>query len=242
MGNTQSLRGRFTPAILVVALVALAVVAALGAFARPAAAQTSFTTCASCHTSAKHSSNSTHAALYSSNSCTSCHANGFSAENKGVTPKACAACHDGVTAILGKNTHTTIGCGTTPGCHGVPSPTPTATATSTPTPTPTATSVATALTARVSPSIVKLGKKVKITGTAGPVASLAGAKIAFKVQRRVGTKWVKMKAPASATISSTGTYTWSYKAVKKGAHKVTLSIKPTAAFTAKTMIRNFKVK
>ena len=234
MGNAETLHGRLTPAVVIVAvLLTLAAVVTLGVLARPAAAQTTYTQCSSCHGSAKHSSNSTHAGLYSTGSCASCHANGFAAANKGVTPAACAACHGGVTAILAKNTHaTTLACGTTPGCHGVPSPSPS----------PSATAVATTLSAKVSPTTVKLGKKVKVSGTAGPVPALAAAKIAFKVERKVGAKWVKMKAPATATVAATGAYTWSYKAVKKGSHRVTLSIKATTAFTAKTMVKAFKVK
>ncbi len=78
---------------------------------------------------------------------------------------------------------------------------------------------------------------------AGPAASLAGAKIAFKVERKVGTKWVKMKAtPTTATASATGAYTWSYKAAKKGAHRVTLTIAATSTHTKKTLVKPFKVK
>ena len=45
----------------------------------------------------------------------------------------------------------------------------------------------------------QLGKKaVKISGIAGPAPALAGAKIALKVERKVGTKWTKMKT-ATAT-------------------------------------------
>ena len=51
------------------------------------------------------------------------------------------------------------------------------------------------MTAKVAPTTVKLKKTVKVTGTAGPAASLKGAKVAFKVERKVGAKWVKMKAP-----------------------------------------------
>ena len=75
MGNAETLHGRLTPAVVIVAaLLMLAAVVTLGVLARPAAAQSTYTTCATCHTSAKHSSNSTHAGLYSTNSCTSRHA------------------------------------------------------------------------------------------------------------------------------------------------------------------------
>ena len=144
-----------------------------------------------------------------------------------MTPKACAACHGGVTAILGKTTHkNALSCGTTDGCHGYTAP---------------PVQVTTAMTAKVAPTTVTVGKKVKVSGTAGPVPALASAKIALKVERKVGTKWVKMKA-ASATTSATGAYAWSYKTVKKGAHRVTVSIAATTTFTAKKMVKAFKVK
>ena len=73
---------------------------------------------------------------------------------------------------------------------------------------------------------------MKVTGTAGPAVSLAGAKVAFKVQRKVGTKWVQMKT-ASATAKATGALTWTYKTAKKGAHRVTVSIAKTSTHTAK---------
>ncbi len=239
MGNAHALRGRLTPALILAALLALAVIVMLGVMARPAAAQTDFTTCASstaCHDNTG-SSDAFHtkAGHAAAPSCTTCHVNGFAAANKGVTPKACMTCHAPASSVVTKTTHATQGCGTTAGCHGVPNTPP---PTTTPTPTPTATAVATTLTVKVTPGIVKMGKKVKVTGLVGPAA----AKIGFKVVRKVGTKWVKMKAPATATVSTTGAYTWTYKTVKKGAHKVTLTVKATTAYTFKTMTKSFKVK
>ncbi len=111
----------------------------------------------------------------------------------------------------------------------------------TPTPTPTATVATTTLTAKVAPTTVKVRKSVKVTGTAGPAASLKGAKVAWKVERKVGTKWTKMKA-GTAIASTTGTFTVTYKAVKKGAHRVTLSIAKTSTYTAKKLVKAFKVK
>ena len=51
-----------------------------------------------------------------------------------------------------------------------------------------------------------------------------------------------MKAPATATVATLGAYTWSYKAVKKGSHRVTLTIKATTTYTAKKLVKTFKVK
>lgn len=226
MGIVYAHRGRLAPAILLTALVVLAVAAVMALTAGPANAQQSYTVCAGCHGSAKHSSNSTHAGLYSSSSCTTCHANGFGAENKGITPAACAACHGGATAILASTQHVAQSCGTTNTCHGYTAP---------------PVVVPTTMTAKVAPTSVKVRKSVKVTGVAGPVASLAGAKVAFKVERKVGTKWLKMKT-GTATASATGAFTWSYKTAKKGAHRVTSSIAKTSTYTAKSVVKTFKVK
>jgi predicted secreted protein len=86
-----------------------------------------------------------------------------------------------------------------------------------------------------------LGKKVKVSGLAGPVPALVGAKIALKVERKVGTKWVKMKA-TTKTAGATGAFSWSYKTVKRGAHRVTASIAATSTYTAKKLVKAFKVR
>ena len=243
MGNVYAHRRRVAPAILLTGLAVLAVAAFLALTAGPASAQQTFTVCASCHGSAKHSSNPTHAGLYSSSACATCHVNGFSAENKGVTPAACAACHGGTTTILARATHTGLGCGTTAGCHGVPSPTPTSTGTPTPSPTPTATAVATTVTARATPTTIRLRKTVKTTGAVTPVATLAGKKVALRVDFKKGAKWVKAKT-ASATVTATGTYSWKYKPLKKGTFRVKASIAAkTGVYKAsKTAYKTFKVK
>jgi len=216
MGIVHAQRGRLAPALTLVALMVLAVVA-LGLAARPASATSTFTTCASCHTRSAIHAGTTHAAQ----DCTTCHD-----ATVGLTPKACAAstCHGPAADILAKPMHTTNNCGTTPGCHGVPPAV-----------------VTTTMTAKVSPTIAILGRSVKVTGTAGPVASLAGAKVAFRVDRKVGTRWVKMKT-GSATVSATGTFKWSYKTIKRGAHRVTSTIAKTSTHTKKSLVRTFRVR
>jgi hypothetical protein len=97
------------------------------------------------------------------------------------------------------------------------------------------------MTLKASPAIVKVRKTMKATGTAGPVASLAGAKVAFKVQRKVGTRWVKMKT-GTATVTATGTFAWKYRTAKKGVHRVTASIAKTSTYTAKKIVKKFRVK
>jgi hypothetical protein len=218
-----------TPAILLAVLLAVVAVVTLGLLAGPASAQPTFTTCASCHSMSAVHGNANHSSFFGT--CSTCHNNGGTSNPP--LPSACASCHGGTTAILAKPTHTTNACGTTVGCHGYTSPTPT--------PTPTVTVATTTLTAKAAPTIVKLGKKVKVSGLAGPVPALVGAKIALKVERKVGTKWLKMKT-GTATASATGAYAWSYKAVKKGSHRVTVSIAKTAKFTAKKVVKTFKVK
>ena len=228
MGIVHVHRGRLAPTILLTALVVLAVAAVMALAAGPAQAQKSFASCASstaCHdqtgsADAFHTKPG-HAAAAG---CATCHVGGFGAANKGVTPKACVTCHTPASAVLAKPTHADNACGTTPGCHGVPP----AVATTT-------------LALKVAPTIVRVGKSVKVTGTAGPAASLAGAKVALKVERKVGTKWVKMKT-ASRTASATGAFTWTYKTAKKGAHRVSATIAKTSTHTAKKVVKAFKVK
>jgi hypothetical protein len=235
MGNAYAYRGRLTPALIALALLALAIVA-FGMVAGPASARPTFEpVCVGCHTQTTVHAVSSHAGFFST--CATCHVSGTS---NPPPPSACAACHGGTTAILAKATHTSLACGTTPGCHGYTSPSPTPTSTGTPTPTPTATAVATTMTAKVAPTTVKVKKTVKVTGTAGPAVSLAGAKVTFKVERKVGTKWVKMKT-GSATVKA-GAFKWSYKTAKKGSHRVTSSIAATSTHTKKAVVKTFKVK
>jgi hypothetical protein len=220
MGNVDAFRGRMTPALILVALVALVVVA-LGMVAGPANAQATFTVCSSCHDYAFNDAfhqKTTHAAQ----TCATCHVNGSG--KAGLVPSACATCHTPVADVLARPTHAANACGTTPGCHGVPPAT-----------------VTTTMTMTVKPSTTTLGKTVKFAGVAGPAASLAGAKIALKVERKVGTKWVKMKA-TTKTAGATGAFSWSYKTVKKGAHRVTASITATSTYTAKKLVKPFKVR
>lgn len=231
MGTHRVMRQRTAPALILALLIAVAVVVAFGATAQQAAAQGTYTACETCHGMTATHGSAGHAGFFST--CATCHNDGSTA--KPPLPSACGGCHGGVTAILAKSAHAAQSCGTTNGCHGYTSPTPT------PTPTPTATTVKTTLTAKVAPTTVKVRKSVKVTGLAGPVAALKGAKVALKVERKVGTKWVKMKA-GSATVSASGAYAWSYKTAKKGSHRVTASIAKTPTHTAKLVVKTFKVK
>ena len=61
--------------------------------------------------------------------------------------------------------------------------------------------------------------------------SLAGSGVALTVQRKSGTRWVKVKA-VTRTISSTMAYSWKYKPAKKGAYRVQAKIPKTATHAA----------
>jgi hypothetical protein len=220
MGIVHVHRGRLAPALILLALLALLAFSALLA-TEQASAKPRFTDCATCHNYS--GGDAFHAkATHSSAGCATCHVDGFGAANAGVLPSACVSCHGGTTAILAGTTHAANACGTTPGCHGVPP-------------------ASTTMTAKVAPTVVAVGKSVKVTGTAGPAAWLKGAKVSSKVERKVATKWVKMKT-GSTTVKATGAFTWSYKTAKKGAHRVTASIAKSSTYTAKKVVKTFKVR
>jgi len=88
---------------------------------------------------------------------------------------------------------------------------------------------------------IKLGQRVTAKGKVTPT-SLAGSKVTLTVQKKNGARWVKVKRVAR-TISATGTYSWKYKPLKRGAYRMRATIAKTAAHTAaKTVWRKFKVK
>jgi len=232
MGNTHIHRGRLTPAVMLMATVAVLIVlafTAVGASIGAPAAQAlpTFTTaiggigpCQSCHPMSQIHTQATHASVYPT--CSNCHPNGDTSQPP--LPSKCAACHGGTAAIIAHATHTNSGCGTTPGCHGVPP-----------------VIVTTTMTEKISPTTIKLKKSVKVSGTAGPTAALTGVKVALKAELKVGAKWTKAKT-GTATVSATGTYSWKYTPKKKGSYRVTASIAATSAHTAKSMVKTFKVK
>jgi hypothetical protein len=226
MGIVHVHRGRLTLALAVVALTVLAAAVAFAVLAAPASAQKTFTTCMSTGCHAQASGDAFHQkAPHQSAGCATCHTGGFGAG--GVTPKSCVSCHGGTESILNANdTHTgpPQSCATTPGCHGVPPAV-----------------VTTTMTLKVAPASVKVKQPVKITGTAGPLPVLAGAKVAVKIELKVGKKWTKAKA-ATAKVGAKGAFTLTYKPAKKGSYQVTATIAKTSSFTAKTLKKAFKAK
>jgi hypothetical protein len=216
MGIVHAHRGRTAPAIILAVLMALAVIVTLGIVAGPASAQATFDgTCDACHTLA-----STHGNHTTSGQCATCHTDYPTSYT--VTPGSCASCHNTDATVTAH-----VGAGQTctgSGCHAA------------------APVVATTTMTIKAPASVKVKKAAKFSGKAGPLPALAGAKVAFKVERKVGKKWVKMKTGSAKVNATTGAYAWSYKTAKKGAHRVTASIAKTSTFTAKKLVKNFKVK
>jgi hypothetical protein len=224
MGNINVHHGRLTVGFILLALVvSMAVFFAVGA--PSAQALPTFNTadkgigpCDSCH-----GKDAIHAvATHSTQACSKCHTSGVATP---PPPSACASCHTNAT-IFASARHTSVGCGTTVGCHGyAPAPTP----------------VTTGMTAKVAPTTVKLNKSVTISGTLTPTAELAGAKVTILVNRKSGTKWVKAKS-TTATATATGTFSWKYKVTKKASYQVKISVKATPTYTAKAVTKTFKAK
>jgi hypothetical protein len=174
--------------------------------------------CESCHGKDATHAKPSHTTL----ACTSCHLTNTATP---PTPAACASCH-GASAILASASHVSQGCGTTPGCHGVPSIDP----------------ITTAVSLKVAPTSIKLKKTVKATGTVTPAADLAGIKVALKAEIKVGKAWKKAKT-TSSVVSATGTYSWTYKPAKKGTYRMTATIVATTEHKgSKSPTRAFKVK
>ena len=116
-----------------------------------------------------------------------------------------------------------------------PAPTPT------PTPTPISTPTMTLKLSGLKSGAMKLGKRLTAKGAVTPI-SLAGSKVTLTAQLKKGKKWVKAKT-GSATITSTGAYSWKYKPAKKGAYRLRATIAKTATnAAAKTKWLAFKVK
>ena len=303
MGNRSGKRSRGRPAAI--ALLAAAFLLAFALAAPAAGAFGTFTTggmgipaCDTCHgVTATHGN---HGAV----ACGTCHVGGTSPYNPPV-PSACADCHGGAAAVLAGATHTSGGCGTTPGCHGVPAPAPTiasftplsgavgATVTLTGTDFNGATAVAfngvpatvfsvvsnTKITAKVPVGatsgtisvttsggtttstasftvLIKSKISIKLVGlTAGAIKvnrylTIKGAvtpghaaKVTVTLQRKVGTKWVKMKVVSRTSNATSGAYSYKYKVTRKGSWRVKTAAAKTAAYTsATTAWKTFRVK
>ena len=153
--------------------------------------------------------------------CSTCHVGGDTSVPP--TPAKCAACH-GVTNILASAQHVANKCGTTPGCHGVPSG-----------------DVAPQIAIKTAAS-VKVKTPITISGTVAP-ASLAGNSVSITIQMKSGAKWKTVKS-AAAKIGATGAYTYKYTPTTKGAYQVkgAMAAKAGVNKAAATAWKAFKVK
>jgi hypothetical protein len=255
MGNVHINRGRLAPALILVALVALAVVAGLGMTAGPAAAYGTYshgtaTACNQCHTvdtatpptnAACVTCHTGYAVPSSSYTCYTCHTPGQNVQPiKTGAPTSCTdECHLANGTTHQHNPHPERGTCTT--CHNV------TTNATTPNGSPhhvaaVVVPVATKLTIKVAPTAIKLHKTVKTTGVATPAATLKGKKVALRIDFKKGTKWVKVTTK-SVTVTTTGGYSLTYKPGKKGTFRVTASIAKAATYKAyTTKALTFKVK
>jgi hypothetical protein len=224
--DRETRRGKRRSRSLIVLMLVLAVVAVFGIAAQSALTLPTFTLaekgigpCQNCHGMAATHANVNHSPL----PCATCHVTNTLTP---PLPTACGSCHGGPTAILATTSHAAQGCGTTPGCHGVPAVEP----------------VTTAVTLKVAPASIKLKKTVKASGTVTPVTELVGTKVALKAEIKVGKAW-KKAATNNATVSATGTYSWTYKPAKKGTYRMTATIVASADHKgSKSPVRAFTVK
>lgn len=265
--------------------------------------------CDSCHTKTQVHSVAAHASMVGDpTKCVNCHLVNTATP---PAPQACGACHGGVSQIIVATTHATIGCSTTPGCHGVPvgaaaitSITPAkapvgtsvtiagtgfgtttgalmfGTTAATPTSwtgtkivakvpagliegavdvtvTPSggtasagfAFTVTTAVTSKVTlklvgvrSGIIKFGKTLTAKGVVTPFHA---GKVTITFQRKVSTKWVKMKVLTRTSAAATGTYSAMYKPTRKGSWRAVVTVGKvtigTTTFSAATTLKTFKV-
>jgi hypothetical protein len=77
---------------------------------------------------------------------------------------------------------------------------------------------------------IKLGRRVTATGVVTP-SSLSGGKVTLLVQKKRGSKWVKVRT-AYAAINQNCVYGWKYKPVARGSYRTCARIAKTAAHSA----------
>jgi hypothetical protein len=141
-----------------------------------------------------------------------CHSTGAAAPHVGTTTTTCLKCHG-----------TTLGT-TNPGT----SPHHVASVTAKP-----------VFTAKLSASSVKVKKTIKARGLAFPTAI---SKVTVLVQKKSGTKWVKVTTK-TATANASSAWSYSYKATRKGSFRMQASTKAVPGVSAgKSAFLNFKVK
>ncbi len=239
-------------------LVAAIAVGVFAVVAGPAAAYPQYVhggaTCLICH-----GTNTPSSPPASNDVCTTCHTGGFVALAVAGTSAdgTCWGCHT-PGEDMSFVTATATSCGTAgaaAGCHGSASPHPGATATGCTTchalgavsPTnpgtsphhdPSATSMP-VLTVALSKSTIKVKTSIKASGLAYPAAL---GKVTVLVQKKSGTKWVKVTSKA-VTPTAASAWSYSYKATKKGSYRVQASTPAVTGVTAGLVTsKTFKVK
>jgi hypothetical protein len=221
--------------VLVAAAVAAQPALAFGTFEHGTA-----TTCTQCHTvstaipptAAACAAAGCHAGFNlpaGQSNCFTCHDPGqdMSAIGPGAPATCTVACHSTFSATVPgtpHNPHPERGTCTQSGCHTFSSAFNNANASPHHTlqvPDPTTVSI------KVSPTSIKLKKTVKATGSVTP-ADMGGT-VSLTVQMKKGTKFSTVKT-ATANVSATGTYSFTYKPAKKGSYQIRATVKATDDF------------
>ena len=195
---------------LAVVFLALALVAVFGILAQQALALPTFTQaasgigpCVKCHSKDSVHNNPSHSAVMAT--CTNCHA---TSTDTPPLPAACGKCHGGPSAILATSAHATQGCGTTPGCHGVPvgvQPT-------------------IAIDTLAPPKTVKLKQTITLSGGVTPIDT-AATNVGWAIQLKKGSKWIQVKA-GTATLGFLGgamRFSFTYKPTQVGGYRANAS-------------------
>ena len=200
--------------------------AALGSFAHGGTSG-----CSSCHTATPAA-----AANASSDLCKACHT-GFAAHAKGGVASTCWTCHNPGQSMT--TIQTAAGCGSGAAgaaCHNGPAHRG-STATTCLTchgnstgykavgqsahhkASVTDVTVKPVLTAKLSATSIRLGKTFKASGIARPIS--ATYKVTVQIQKKVGTKWVKVTSKTA--VPSATTWAWSiaaYKPTRRATYRV----------------------
>ena len=83
---------------------------------------------------------------------------------------------------------------------------------------------------------IKLGKTVVCKGAVKPARA---EKASIIIQRKSGSKWVKVTTKTANINAATGAYSYTYKPTKKGSYRVQTSVAKTAAYT--TVVTGWKM-
>lgn len=100
--------------------------------------------------------------------------------------------------------------------------------------------VSTNLTLKLSSTSIRLGKRVRASGTVTPVRT---GRVTVTVQRKnAAGRWVKVTSSAR-TLTAAGAYTWPYKPGRKGSYRMQARIAGNELFAADTSPwRTFRVR